>query len=121
MMHISETTAAEFEPDYDRHGDSFYDDTDVNGLKKAFDQIEPQVIVTQPMHFFCMCFAYFTCFIGLVRDSHCHLCANTTFVISVWFVKLRELFVSHNIALGSNVKYLCSEHRWWINTDNNSK
>jgi len=46
MMHISETTAAEFALDYDSHGDSYYDDTDVDALKKSFDRIEPQVITT---------------------------------------------------------------------------
>jgi len=46
MLHISESTAAEFALDYDRHGDSYYDDTDVDGLKKSFDKIEPQVTAT---------------------------------------------------------------------------
>ena len=46
MMHMSETTAAEFALDYDSHGDSYYDDTDVDGLRKSFDRIEPQVIAT---------------------------------------------------------------------------
>jgi len=49
MMHISDTTAAEFAQDYDRHGDSYYDDSDVDGLKKSFDRIEPQVIMMQLM------------------------------------------------------------------------
>jgi len=43
MLHVSESTAAEFAHDYDRHGDSYYNDTDVDGLKKSFDKIEPQV------------------------------------------------------------------------------
>jgi len=46
MVHISESTAAEFAPHYDRHGDSYYDDADVDGLKKSFDKIEPEVIAT---------------------------------------------------------------------------
>jgi len=43
---MSESTAAEFMLGYDRHGDSYYDDTDVNSLKKSFDKIEPQVNAT---------------------------------------------------------------------------
>ena len=52
MMHISESTAAEFAEDYDCHGDSYYDDTDVDGLKKSFDRIEPQVILIQLIQLF---------------------------------------------------------------------
>ena len=47
MLHISESTAAEFAPHYDRHGDSYYDDTDVDGLKKSFHKIEPEVCCNQ--------------------------------------------------------------------------
>jgi len=43
VVHTSEATAAEFEPDYDRHGDSYCDDTDVDILKKSFDKIEREV------------------------------------------------------------------------------
>jgi len=44
MVHISESTAAEFALHYDHHGDSYYDDTDADSLKKSFDKIEPEVI-----------------------------------------------------------------------------
>jgi len=43
MLHMTETTCAEFSLDYDCHGDSYYDDTDVDGLKKLFDKITPKV------------------------------------------------------------------------------
>jgi len=47
MVHMSETTAAEFSLYYDCHGDSYYDDTDADGLKKSFDKIAPEVIGTK--------------------------------------------------------------------------
>jgi len=47
MMHMSENTAAEFAPHYDRHGDSYLDNTDVVSLKKSFAKIEPEVTATQ--------------------------------------------------------------------------
>ena len=43
MVHMSKTTEEEFALDYDRHGDSYYDSTDVDDLKKLFDKIEPEV------------------------------------------------------------------------------
>jgi len=54
MLHMSEITAAEFMLDYDRHGDSYYDNTSVSGLKKSFDKIGQQVSTVWPAYFtFC--------------------------------------------------------------------
>jgi len=55
---MSESTSTEFTPHYDRHGDSYYDDTDVDGLKKSFDKIEPEVI-TVWLLCYCRCIAKF--------------------------------------------------------------
>lgn len=40
MIFTSEKTAASFADDYDRHGDSYYEDTTVDALKKIFKNVE---------------------------------------------------------------------------------
>lgn len=43
MIFTSEKTAASFADDYDRHGDSYYEDTTVDALKKIFKNVEEKV------------------------------------------------------------------------------
>ena len=43
MLHTSALTKQRFERGYDRHGDSYYEDTSVEELKKVFSKIEEQV------------------------------------------------------------------------------
>ncbi|KAK2178306.1 hypothetical protein NP493_548g00024 [Ridgeia piscesae] len=42
MIHKSPKTAAQFALDYDRHGDSYYDDATVESLKKVFEKIQEE-------------------------------------------------------------------------------
>ncbi len=54
MLHTSSRTAEKFAQSYDRHGDSFYEDTTVEELKKVFNKIEEQVsIVARIASVFC--------------------------------------------------------------------
>ena len=43
MIHASPKTTTMFSQEFDSHGDSYYDDTNVEALKKVFAQIEKQV------------------------------------------------------------------------------
>ena len=44
MIHKSPKTAAQFALDYDRHGDSYYDDATVESLKEVFKKIQEEVV-----------------------------------------------------------------------------
>ena len=44
MIHESPKTAAQFALDYDRHGDSYYDNATVESLKKVFQKIQEEVM-----------------------------------------------------------------------------
>ena len=43
LIYTSHKTADKFAQDYDRHGDSYYEDTSVEDLKKVFKKIDEQV------------------------------------------------------------------------------
>ena len=43
MIYTSQKTADTFALDYDRHGDSFYEDTTAEDLKTVFKKIEEKV------------------------------------------------------------------------------
>ena len=44
MLHTSKETSKQFAEDYDQHGDSYREDTDVEKLKVVFSKIEEEVI-----------------------------------------------------------------------------
>ena len=44
MIHESPKTAAQFALQYDRHGDSYYDNATVEGVKKVFQKIQEEVL-----------------------------------------------------------------------------
>ena len=43
MIHASPTTTKEFALNYDRHGDSYIEDTSIEQLKKVFQKVEKEV------------------------------------------------------------------------------
>ena len=43
MLHASKLTTKRFSEGYDRHGDSYYEDTTVEELKKVFRKIGEKV------------------------------------------------------------------------------
>ena len=43
MLHTAKLTAKRFAEGYDRHGDSFYEDTTAEELKRVFKKIDERV------------------------------------------------------------------------------
>ena len=69
MIHSSPSTAADFAVDYDRHGDSYYDDTSVEALKGVFNKIPDDEV-----GWYCLHNSSVICFLSFKLFLHFGFC-----------------------------------------------